>query len=404
VTEEAILPAETTPPSAPAPERATDVLGTWLEQKASELARALHNYGLQIYPIEASNADVGPSIVRFKVRLRPGEKIGRVQGIASDLQRELALESVPLVANVRGTPYVGIDLPHPHPTPIRLIPALTQLPQASIGQLPFLLGKAPDGHTEQQDLVDLHHMLVAGSTGSGKTIFLYALIVSLIHKFGPDSLSLLLIDPKQTDFVYFEGLPHLLGGQVVIEPEEAIAWLEQLTAEHVVARTQQLRQARRRDIRDYNASYADAPIRPIVVVIDEYADLVQVLDRSHRESFERQLVRLAQRARNVGIHLVIATQRPAADIVTTNLKANLPARIAFRLPSYHDSMTILDQAGAENLVGKGDMLFRGGGRVERLQGFYLTSAELEEFLRGTEGREGIKDDISRLQRNHPLRP
>jgi DNA segregation ATPase FtsK/SpoIIIE-like protein len=136
-----------------------------------------------------------------------------------------------------------------------------------------------------------------------------------------------------------------------------------------------------RDILDYNSTYVGAPISPIVVVVDEYADLVQVLDRSHREGFERQLIRLAQRARNIGIHLVIATQRPAADIVTTNLKANLPARIAFRLPSHHDSMTILDQAGAENLVGKGDMLFRSGGRMERLQGFYLASAELEEFLR-----------------------
>jgi len=157
-------------------------------------------------------------------------------------------------------------------------------------------------------------------------------------------------------------------------------WLEQLTSEDIVTRTQQLRQARRRDVRDYNASHSDTPIRPIVVVIDEYADLVQVLNRGRRESFERQLVRLAQRARNVGIHLVIATQRPAADIVTTNLKANLPARVAFRLPSYHDSMTILDNAGAENLVGKGDMLFRAGDRVERLQGFYLSAAELEELL------------------------
>ncbi|HUW09872.1 MAG TPA: FtsK/SpoIIIE domain-containing protein, partial [Anaerolineae bacterium] len=137
---------------------------------------------------------------------------------------------------------------------------------------------------------------------------------------------------------------------------------------------------------DYNARHPNAPMVPIVVAIDEYADLVQVLDRSGRQEFERRLVRLAQRARNVGIHLVIATQRPSADIVTTSLKTNLPARIAFRLPSHHDSMTILDQAGAENLLGKGDMLFLYSGQVERLQGFYVTPDELKGFLSGIAAR------------------
>ena len=141
-----------------------------------------------------------------------------------------------------------------------------------------------------------------------------------------------------------------------------------------------MRQARCRDLLDYNERHPDAPMPPIVVVIDEYADLVQVLNRSGRQEFERRLIRLAQRARNVGIHLVIATQRPSADIVTTSLKTNLPARIAFRLPSHHDSMTILGQPGAENLLGKGDMLFLTEGGVERLQGFYIKPNELAAFL------------------------
>jgi len=319
-------------------------------------------------------------VVRFKVQLRPGEKLSRLQAIAADLQRELALTSHPLIDNVRGTNFVGIDLPHPQPEILPLFPALDELPSAPVGRLPFLVGKTPAGRTVIADLADLPHLLIAGSTGAGKTIFLYTLLVSLIYRHDPQALSLLLIDPKQTDFVYFEGLPHLLGGQVVIEAKAAIGWLDQLATETLETRSQQLRAARCRDIHDYNSRHPEAPLAPLVVVIDEYADLVQVLDRAGRQEFERRLVRLAQRARNVGIHLVIATQRPSADIVTPSLKTNLPARIAFRLPSHHDSMTILDQSGAENLLGRGDMLFLSEGKVERLQGFYIRSAELTEFL------------------------
>lgn len=378
-------PAPPVPPtpeaeSAPSPRP----LAEWREQQARNLARALRDFGIQVYPIQPDEADVGPGVVRFKVRLRPGEKLGRLQAIAADLQRELALMAPPLIDNVRGTNFVGIDLPRPQPEILSLLPALTELPPAPVGRLPFLVGKTPAGRTVIADLADLPHLLVAGSTGSGKTIFLYSLLVSLIHNHGPQALSLLLIDPKQTDFVYFEGLPHLFGGQVIIEAETAIGWLDQLTTETLEARSQQLRAARCRDIHDYNGRHPDTPLAPIVVVIDEYADLVQVLDKSGRQEFERRLVRLAQRARNVGIHLVIATQRPSADIVTTNLKTNLPARVAFRLPSHHDSMTILDQAGAENLLGRGDMLFAlSQGHVERLQGFYVSSDELIAYLSGS---------------------
>ncbi|MGC9025631.1 MAG: DNA translocase FtsK, partial [Chloroflexia bacterium] len=367
------LEAEGAPPSKP--------LAEWREQQARNLARALRDYGIQVYPIQPDEADVGPGVVRFKVRLRPGEKLSRLQAIAADLQRELALTAPPLIDNVRGTNFVGIDLPHPQPEILPLLPALSQLPSAPVGRLPFLVGQTPAGQVITADLADLPHLLVAGSTGSGKTIFLYSLLLSLIHNHSPQTLALLVIDPKQTDFIYFEGLPHLLGGQVVIDPRTAIAWLDQLTTETLEARTQQLRAARCRDIHDYNAQHPDAPLAPLVVVIDEYADLVQVLDRAGRQEFERRLVRLAQRARNVGIHLVIATQRPSADIVTTSLKANLPARIAFRLPSHHDSMTILDQAGAENLLGRGDMLFvLSSGSSERLQGFYVSPDDLERYL------------------------
>ena len=377
-------------PLAPEPEPATTEVGpsepvygldpAWLQSKARDLERVLHQYSVRAHPIDPKLADVGPSIVRFKIRLRPGEQLGKLQRVASDLARELALTGVPIIDNILGTRYVGIDLPRPEPEILALVPALAELPEAAAGSLLFLVGKTPDGRTIARDLAALPHLLVAGTTGSGKTMFLYSLLVSLLHDAGPDALSLLLIDPKQTDFVYFDGVPYLVGGRVVIEAEEAIAQLERLMAEELPARTEQLRQARCRDIHVYNAQHPDTPMRPLVVAIDEYAELLDVMSRRDKADFEAGLRRLAQRARNVGIHLVIATQRPSADIVTSSLKANLPARIAFRLPSHHDSMTVLDQPGAENLLGKGDMLFLAESQVERLQGFYIDPTDLDRFL------------------------
>ncbi len=371
--------AEPVTPCAPV---CTSVISAdWLTRRTQELLKALRNQDIQVCPIETERPDIGPNIIRFKVQLRPGERLQRLQQRAADLQRELALETVPLIANVRGTRYVGIDLPHPAPTPVSLHTALPALTPASIGQLPFLVGQTPDGQVVKKDLADgLSHMLIAGSTGAGKTIFLYTFIAGLVHQFGAEALSLLLVDPKQTDFVYFEGLPHLLGGRVIIEPAEAIGWLTALLEAHLPERTQRLREARLRDLLAYNAQSPPTPMQPIVVVIDEYADLVQTLARQERQRFEEHLSRLAQRARNVGIHLVIATQRPTADIVTSKLKVNLPVRIAFRLPSHHDSLTILDHPGAEHLLGKGDMLCCTDAGQERLQGFYLSPAELEAIL------------------------
>lgn len=382
------MPVEMEPPLSsasvsPEVERApsSQPLTEWCEQQTRNLARALNNYDIQVYPIQTNDIDIGSRVVRFKVRLRPGEKLSRLQSIASDLQRELALEAPPFIDNVRGSHFVGIDLPHPQPETLLLLPELSNLPRPAVDQLPFLVGKTADGRLITTDLADLPHLLVAGSTGSGKTIFLYSLLLSLIHHHSPNELLMLLIDPKQTDFVYFDDLPHLLGGKVVTDPNDSIKWLDHLATDMLDHRSQQLRNARCRDIHDYNARHATSLIAPIVVVIDEYADLVQVLNKSVRQDFEQRLVRLAQRARNVGIHLVIATQRPSADIVTTSLKTNLPARIAFRLPSHHDSMIILDKPGAENLLGKGDMLFADQQQIERLQGFYVSSSDLEQYLK-----------------------
>jgi hypothetical protein len=360
----------------------SDDITAWVEVKARELGKALHSYGVRVNPINPLDADIGPSLVRFKVRLYPDEKIGGLQRIAADLQRRLALRSMPIIANVPSTTYVGIDIPRSDPQIVKLMDALGELPQRPTGYLPFLVGKTPEGRTIISDLSKLPHMLIAGTTGSGKTIFLYSLLVSLLHQYGPEQIILLIVDPKQTDFISFERLLHLepLAREVIIEPEEAITWLDHLANDVLQGRTDTLRSVSVRNVFEYNERFPQTPIPPIVVVIDEYADLVQVLNKTQRQEFEQRLNRLAQRARNVGIHLVIATQRPSADIVTTTLKANLPVRIAFRLPTHHDSATILGQAGAENLMGRGDMLYYVDGQIERLQGFYISTQELEEFL------------------------
>jgi hypothetical protein len=358
-----------------------DAIRGWIEEKSDKLQTTLGNYGVNVYPVNPQKADVGPSIVRFKVRMKPGERLNKIQNIAEDLQRELATDTVPLVDNVSGESFVGIDLPRPEAAIAQLDEELHRIDEHG-GELPFLLGVSPAGRTKMADLASLPHLLVAGSTGSGKTIFLYSVILSLIKSHTPETLKTILVDPKQTDFIYFDDLPHLLSDNVIIEPTEAIDWLRRLMDDELQRRTKLLREARARNITDYNRDKADSEALPyIVVVIDEYADLVHALSGSDRDEFERQLVRLAQRARNVGIHLVIATQRPSADIVTTRLKTNLPARVAFRLPSHHDSSTILDRSGAEKLIGKGDMLALMEGDMQRLQGFYVSPERLEEMVR-----------------------
>ena len=378
----AMAPSEPALDDLPVPKAEPgDALADWVEETAGRLTRALRHFEISAYPIDASLAEVGPSIARFKARLRPGEKLTRVQNAAKDLQRELLVPTVPLVDNVPGEPYVGIDVPHPHP---RTVPFAEHsgLLDSHDAALPLLIGVDPAGEVTIADLATMPHLLVGGSTGSGKTVFLHSLLLSLTHRHGPDTLRLVLVDPKQTDFSFFEGLPHLAGGNVILEPEDAIVALDQLTQHELQVRTAKLRDAGCPNISDYNAMRPDDAIPYVVVVIDEYADLVHVLSGKDREAFESRLVRLAQRARNVGIHLVIATQRPSADIVTSKLKANLPTRIAFLLPSYHDSNTILDASGAENLVGKGDMLAKLDGHMRRLQGFYTSPQELRE-LRST---------------------
>ncbi|PYI51475.1 FtsK/SpoIIIE domain-containing protein [Paenibacillus flagellatus] len=351
-------------------------------KNAGTLFRAMRDYSIDVSSVDPELALVASRFIRFRVRLRAGETLQKVLRYRTDITREIEAESEILVGNERGTQFVFVDVPRKSSDSIRLLDYLNMLPRDTpVGNLNVVIGQDPSGEFKLLNIAQAPHMLTAGSTGSGKTIFLYSLIVSLISQYSHEQLELVIIDPKQTDFIFFDGLPHLRNKEVILDAEKAVEILTDLTENELERRTELLRQSRSRDLFSYNQKNPEAPLKPIVVIIDEYADLVQVADlEGRKKDFERQMIRLAQRSRNVGIHLVVATQRPSADIVTSNLKTNIPCRISFRLPAHQDSMTILDSPGAEDLLGKGDMLFSLNGDMTRLQGLYISEEELESFL------------------------
>lgn len=351
-----------------------------IQQQGDRLRKILREYGVQVQDLDPGKAQIGPSVIRYRVRLRAGSQVSKLRSRAEDIGRELATKTTPFIDNISGENYVGIDLERPKRQFMPLQAAIDDLASPVGSQLPIAVGVTPGGEHVNLDIVQLPHLLVAGSTGSGKTVFLHAVLLSLISKLPASQLELLVIDPKATDFVLYNGLPYLRAGRVITEAEDAIAELQRLTNDELRERTRRLQQARVPNISEFNATNSLTPLKPIVVVIDEYADLMAVLSKKERQEFEREINRLAQRARSVGIHLILATQRPTADIVTGLLKANMPCRISFRLPSRVDSQTILDQTGAENLLGKGDMLLLMNDRLLRLQGYYMSSAEMSERL------------------------
>lgn len=359
-----------------------DSLSNDIEEKAKLLYKALQDYRIETKPIEIDNVQIASRFIRFRIQLRAGETWQKIAKYKEDISREIEAEAEILVGNERGSKFVYIDVPRKSTKSIMLLEKLDLLPKkASVGHLNIIVGQKPDGSFVIEDLAKAPHLLTSGSTGSGKTIFLYSLLISLLHQYSENEIELVVIDPKRTDFIFFEGLPHLRNKEVIFDPEQALLSMKELVERDLEERTSLLRSNRSRDLFSYNEKNTNAPLKPILVLIDEYADLIQAADmQGNKKEFEHRMIRLAQRARNVGIHLVIATQRPSADIVTSNLKTNIPFRISFRLPAHQDSMTILDCPGAEDLLGKGDMLLSSSGDISRLQALYISEKDLESFI------------------------
>lgn len=352
-----------------------------LKNRCTRLTKAFRDYGIKALPVDESLAQEAARFTRFKVELKSGETVKSIERYKADIARELEANGEILIDHIKGTKYISVDVPFDDGVKtISLIEHLSLLDNQK-GMLNIVAGQKPDGVFELLDISKAPHMLVAGTTGSGKTIFLYSIIVSLLHQYSQEDISFLIIDPKQTDFMFFDELKCLYGEHVVTDSEEALEMISRINEVDKEERTALLKSCKSRDIESYNEKNPDNKMKRLIVIIDEYSDLIQASEMNGtRKEFEQGLVMLAQRVRNLGIHLIIATQRPSAQIVTGTLKANVPYRASFRLPSHTDSQTILDMSGAENLLGKGDMLLRTDNDTMRMQGLFISEAELEDFV------------------------
>ncbi len=335
---------------------------------------------LKEFNIEAELAEtiVGPTVIQYRLQLAPGVKVSRVAGLANDMAVALAVPSLRVEAPIPGKPYVGIEVPNPSRKPVNLR-SILEHPSFTEGanDLPLGIGVAVDGRHLAVGLEKLPHLLVAGTTGSGKSVFISCCIASLCYSQKPDEMKLLLVDPKRVEMKIYEKLPHTLMPPVVDAKKavHALGW----AIREMEKRYELFAQARVRNLKGFNAKALPKDRLPsIVIIIDELADLMFTSPKE----VEDYICRLAQMARATGIHLIIATQRPSVNVVTGLIKANVPARVAFTLPSQTDSRTVLDIAGAEKLLGSGDMLFSTPrlSKPMRLQGPMLEESAINRFI------------------------
>jgi S-DNA-T family DNA segregation ATPase FtsK/SpoIIIE len=332
----------------------------------------------------------GPRVTRFELQLAPGTKVSKVAGLKDDLSYALATTEIRILAPIPGKQAVGVELPNLSPNLVTLGDIFDDLP-ATASPLAVWLGKDISGAAVWTDLARMPHLLIAGTTGSGKSGCINALLTSILLRSTPDEVRMILIDPKRIELNHYESIPHLLT-PVVSSPKEASAVLANCLAE-MERRYERLSQVRARNINEANRAFRQRgePTLPyLLVVIDELADMMMVAP----QAVEDAVIRLAQKSRAVGIHLVLATQRPSVDVITGMIKANVPSRIAFAVSSQTDSRVILDTNGAEALLGQGDMLFKplGTSRLQRVQGAYVSEEEIALVVEQTRQREQELDE------------
>jgi DNA segregation ATPase FtsK/SpoIIIE, S-DNA-T family len=321
----------------------------------------------------------GPHVSRFELRLAPGTKVKKVTELGNDLAYALASTDIRILAPIPGKQAVGVEVPNTRRRIVRLGDIYSGRP-AKTSPLVAWLGKGIDGNAVWTDIAKMPHVLVAGTTGSGKSGCVNAILSSILMQASPNEVRLVLVDPKQVELNHYEHVPHLLT-PVVTSPRLAANVLANLIGE-MESRYGIMGQARCRNLDELNRARAKAgepPLPHILCVIDELADLMMVSPAEVEDS----IIRLAQKSRATGIHLVLATQRPSTDIITGTIKVNIPARIAFAVSSQTDSRVILDQGGAEALLGQGDMLFRGAGtsKLQRIQGAFITEEEIARITK-----------------------
>ena len=344
---------------------------------------------------EMGDINVGPKVTQYTLRPPSGVKLTRITALETNIALNLAAQSLRIEAPIPGQKAVGIEVPNRKAADVRLYGTLNSKQWKSAReQLSFAIGKDISGKVVVGELGKMPHLLIAGQTGSGKSVMINTLLSSLLYRNSPSDMKLILVDPKQVEMAPYEDIPHLLT-PVITEPEKTISALKWAVNE-MERRYKLLAAEKIRNIRDYNKKlqsrakkiaiadengnvqqHEDGSMPYIVIVVDEMADLMMIAKRD----VEALIVRLAQKARAVGIHLVLATQRPSVDVITGLIKANVPARISFTVASQVDSMTILDQAGAEKLLGQGDMLFYtpSMSKPKRIQGAWVTDDEVNKI-------------------------
>lgn len=344
---------------------------------ANIIKRTLQNFGIEV---EMGEVNVGPTVTQFTLKPAEGVKLARIMALNNDLSLAVAAHPIRIEAPIPGRSLVGIEIPNKGISIVRL-KNLLESPefQGNKGGLALILGRDVTGAPVRASLAKMPHLLIAGSTGSGKTICLNVIILSLLYQSPPNLLKFILIDPKRVEFPVYSDIPHLLA-PVVVDVQKTVNALKWAVSE-MERRFEVLSQAKTRDIASFNSNkkaVADRGALPyIVIVIDELADLMA----ARGKEIEALIVRLAQMARAVGIHLVLATQRPSVEVITGLIKANITSRIAFQVASQVDSRTVLDMSGAEKLLGNGDMLYLSGdaSKPRRVQGAYVAEKEVRRI-------------------------
>jgi len=362
---------------------------SWLQLVTRSFIQACGNFGINIVECDIHRVVVGPSIARFPFKMASGQTKRKLDQYLEDIGREMSITNI-LIQPIHNSQYLALDVPLPVSKRKEfnfVLDALPHLPNiASVEQMPLVLGVSPAGEVMIRDLRELVHMLVGGATGAGKTIFLYTVILSLIHRHpDPESLELILCSSKPEDFTFFEHIPHLRGRPVIGNAKEAIEEIKKVSEELLLERSNLLIQDKVRSIVDYNQKRRASKdlLWPVVVVVDEFADLGDQVhdDKKAREAFYTSIRQIAQAGRNRGVHLVLCTQRPTTDLIPGSIKSQMNAKVALKMNSSLDSRIILDQDGAERLLGKGDLLFRDPNTVERLQGYRCDVDEVVAFLK-----------------------
>ena len=362
------------------------------EQAAESLVRALADFGIEARVV---GEITGPRVTRYELQLAAGTKMSKVSALKDDLSYALATTEIRILAPIPGKQAVGIEVPNLSPNLVTLGDVYDNLP-SSASPLAVWLGKDISGNAVWTDLARMPHLLIAGTTGSGKSGCINTILSSILLRATPDDARLILIDPKRIELSMYEKIPHLLT-PVVSSPKEAAIVLTNVLAE-MEQRYERLSTVRARNLPEANRAFrsrGEEPLPYLLVVIDELADLMMISP----QQVEDAVIRLAQKSRAVGIHLVLATQRPSVDVITGMIKANVPSRIAFAVSSQTDSRVILDQAGAESLLGQGDMLFKplGTSRLQRVQGAYVSEEETALLVEQCRSQRGQELDESLLE-------